>query len=105
MAVTVSTPVGDGSFVTRKLKWQERLSPAGRIALYPTAAVMGGGLLYWMVKTEGHWGDQWLSMLIAYFAVYWIVRVMLLAIFPRQFPATAPSSPDQTPLQPPASGL
>ena len=47
---------------------------------------MAAVLLYWMVKTEGDWGRQWLSMLIASVIAYWVLRSVLLRLFPLEFP-------------------
>jgi len=102
MAVTVSTPAGDGSFVTRKLKLWERISSAGRVVCVATAVVFWCVWMYFVEQPWWNWSERWLEFLLGFF-VYWLVmRTVLLGLFPRKFP-TAPSSPDQTPLPPSGS--
>jgi hypothetical protein len=73
-------------FVRKNVHWTHFLSPIGKRVSKTIGFAMAAVLLYWMVKTEGDWGRQWLSMLIASVIAYWVLRSVLLRLFPLEFP-------------------
>jgi hypothetical protein len=73
------------------------ISPTGRkVGMFVFAPLLGGSMVYWMVQTEGHWNEQWLSMLIVYLFGTWVMRKFLLDIFPRNFEVECTEAEEST---------
>lgn len=76
--------VRPGSFVSRPIPWGLMLSPTGRIALYVCTALMVCSMLFWAAVSEHTMSELWLTMLIVYAIVWWVMKQMLLGLFPRR---------------------
>jgi hypothetical protein len=98
----IRVPVGSNAVVTKQIPWQQCLSPTGKVVLRVGGTGILAGVLWWMVSTEGHWHETWLSMLIAFLVVSWFFKRALLDLFPLGMTEEPdPAAPEVNPQPPP----